>query len=44
MAYVPVPKDLTKNRNQGHVQSDPKAVVCFTAGALVGVRLFFLAP
>ena len=43
MAYVPVPKDLTKVKTKGHVQSDPKRqLICFTAGALIGVPLFFL--
>ncbi len=43
MAYVPVPKDLTKSQNQGHVQSDPKAAgLLYRCGALIGVPLFFL--
>ena len=40
MAYVPVPKDLTKVKTKVMFNLTRKQLVCFTAGALVGVPLF----
>ena len=42
MAYVPVPKDLTKVKTKVMLNLTRRQLVCFTAGALVGVPLFFL--
>ena len=42
MAYVPVPKDLTKVKTKVAFNLTKRQLVCFTAGALVGVPLFFL--
>ena len=40
MAYVPVPKDLTKVETKVMFNLPRRQLVCFTAGALVGVPLF----
>ena len=40
MAYVPVPKDLTKVKTKVMFNLTRRQMVCFTAGALVGVPLF----
>ena len=40
MAYVPVPKDLTKVKTKVVFNLTRRQLVCFTAGALVGVPLF----
>ena len=42
MAYVPVPKDLTKVKSKFLVGLTKRQVVCFGIGALVGVPVFFL--
>ena len=42
MAYVSVPKDLTKVKTKVMFNLTRRQLVCFTAGALVGVPLFFL--
>ena len=42
LAYVPVPKDLTKVKTKVMFNLTRRQLVCFTAGALVGVPLFFL--
>ena len=42
MAYVPVPKDLTKVETKVMFNLTRRQLVCFTAGALVGVPLFFV--
>lgn len=42
MAYVPVPKDLTKVKSKFLFNLTKRQVVCFGAGALVGVPVFFL--
>ena len=42
MAYVPVPKDLTKVKTKVMFNLTRRQLVCFTAGAFVGVPLFFL--
>ena len=43
MAYVPVPKDLTKVKSKFIFNITKRQVICFGLGALVGVPLFFLA-
>ena len=40
MAYVPVPKDLTKVKTKVMFNLTRRQLVCFTSGALVGVPLF----
>jgi len=42
MAYVPVPKDLTKVKSKFLFNLTKRQVVCFGLGALVGVPIFFL--
>lgn len=42
MAYVPVPKDLTKVKTKVMFNLTKRQLVCFGCGALVGVPLFFL--
>ena len=42
MAYVSVPKDLTKVKTKVMFNLTRRQLVCFTVGALVGVPLFFL--
>lgn len=42
MAYVPVPKDLTKVKSKFIFNLTKRQVICFGLGALVGVPLFFL--
>ena len=42
MAYVPVPKDLTKVKTKVAFNLTKRQLVCFGGGALVGVPLFFL--
>ena len=42
MAYVPVPKDLTKVKTKVMFNLTKRQLVCFGAGALIGVPLFFL--
>lgn len=42
MAYVPVPKDLTKVKTKVMFNLTKRQLICFTGGALVGVPLFFL--
>lgn len=42
MAYVPVPKDLTKVKTKIMFNLTKRQLVCFGGGALVGVPLFFL--
>ncbi len=42
MAYVPVPKDLTKVKTKFLFNLTKRQVVCFGLGTLVGVPLFFL--
>ena len=43
MAYVTVPKDLTKIKSKMLFGLTKRQVVCFGAAALVGVPLFFLS-
>lgn len=42
MAYVPVPKDLTRVKTKVMFNLTKRQLVCFGAAALVGVPLFFL--
>ncbi len=42
MAYVPVPKDLTKVKTKFLFNLTKRKVICFGAGAVVGLPLFFL--
>ena len=42
MAYVPVPKDLTKVKTKVMFNLTKRQLVCFGSGALIGVPLFFL--
>ena len=42
MAYVPVPKDLTKVKSKVMFNLTKRQLICFGAGALIGVPLFFL--
>ena len=42
MAYVPVPKDLTKVKNKVMFNLTKRQLICFGGGALIGVPLFFL--
>lgn len=42
MAYVPVPKDLTRIKTKVMFNLTKRQLVCFGAAALVGVPLFFL--
>ena len=42
MAYVPVPKDLTKVKTKVMFNLTKRQLVCFGCGALIGVPLFFL--
>ena len=42
MAYVNVPKDLTKVKSKVLLNLTKRQLICFGCGALVGVPLFFL--
>ena len=42
MAYVPVPKDLTKVKSKLLFNLTNRQLICFGGGALIGVPLFFL--
>ena len=42
MAYVPVPKDLTKIKSKVAFNLTKRQLICFGSGALIGVPLFFL--
>lgn len=42
MAYVPVPKDLTRVKTKVMFNLTKRQLVCFGAAAVVGVPLFFL--
>ena len=41
MAYVPVPKDLTKVKTKVMFNLTRRQLICFGGGALIGVPLFF---
>lgn len=42
MAYVPVPKDLTKVKTKVMFNLTKRQLICFGGGTLLGVPLFFL--
>ena len=42
MAYVPVPKDLSKVKTKVAFGLTKRQLICFGAAALIGVPLFFL--
>ena len=42
MAYVPVPKDLTKIKTKVVFNLTKRQLFCFSLGALAGVPIFFL--
>ena len=42
MAYVNVPKDLTKVKTKALFNLTKRQLICFGSGALIGVPLFFL--
>ena len=42
MAYVPVPKDLNAVKTKVLLNLTKRQLVCFSAGAALGVPLFFL--
>lgn len=42
MAYVSIPKDLTKVKQKLIFNLTKRQIVCFGSGALIGVPLFFL--
>lgn len=42
MAYVPVPKDLTKVKTKVMFNLTKRQLICFGGGALLGIPLFFL--
>ena len=43
MAYVDVPKDLTRVKSKVFFNLTKRQLVCFGGGALIGVPLYFLA-
>ena len=42
MAYVPVPKDLTKVKTKVALNLTKRQIICFSAALLIGLPLFFL--
>lgn len=42
MAYVPVPKDLTRVKEKVFFNLTKRQILCFGSGALIGVPLYFL--
>ena len=42
MAYVPVPKDLTKVKTKVMFNLTKRQLICFGGGVLIGAPLFFL--
>ena len=42
MAYVPVPKDLSRVKSKIAFNMTKRQLICFGGGALLGVPLFFL--
>ena len=42
MAYIPVPKDLSKIKSKVMFGLTKRQLVCFGGGALIGLPLFFL--
>ena len=43
MAYVPVPKDLSRVKSKIAFNMTKRQLICFGGGALLGVPLFFLS-
>ena len=42
MAYVPVPKDLTKVKTKVIFNLTKRQLICFSIGALIGIPMFFM--
>ena len=42
MAYVSVPKDLSKIKSKVLFSLTQRQLICFSAGAVIGVPLFFM--
>ena len=42
MAYVPIPKDLSKVKTKVLFNLTKRQLICFTLAALVGVPIYFL--
>ena len=42
MAYVPVPKDLTKVKTKVALNLTKRQIICFSVALIVGLPLFFL--
>ena len=42
MAYMPVPKDLSKVKTKVLFNLTKRQLICFSGGALIGVALFFM--
>lgn len=42
MAYVPVPKDLTKIKTKVMLNLTKRQLICFSLAAIAGIPLFFL--
>ena len=42
MAYVPVPKDMNAVKTKVMLNLTKRQLICFSAGAVIGVPLFFL--
>ena len=42
MAYVPVPKDLTKVKTKVAFNLTKRQILCFTAALILGLSVFFL--
>ena len=42
MAYVPVPKDLSRVKTKVLFNLTKRQLICFVGGALLGVPVFFL--
>ena len=42
MAYVDIPKDLTRVKTKVMFNLTKRQLICFGSGALIGVPLFFL--
>ena len=42
MAYVPVPKDLTKVKTKVAFNLTKRQILCFTAALILGLPVFFL--
>ena len=42
MAYVPVPKDLSKVKTKVALNLTKRQIICFAAALVIGLPLFFL--